>query len=153
MIQAVTQFSVFLINKPGILAQVTETLAEKKINLVALTLMDSVEHGVFRLVATDTDKARAVLSKLGLSTTETPVLAAEMSNRPGALADLCAKLNSEHISIKYAYVTSGAFGGHTTGIFNVDNMEKALRVLKAASPKTKEKENRAVRTSRAVRSR
>lgn len=153
MIQPVTQFSIFLINKPGILSQITDALAEKKVNVIALTLMDSVEHGVFRLVATDTEKARSVLSKLGLPMTETEVLAAEMSNRPGAMADLCSKLNSEHISIKYAYVTSGAVGGRTTGIFKVDNMQKALRVLSASNSKSQQRDRADVRPARAIRGR
>ncbi|HVP10676.1 MAG TPA: ACT domain-containing protein [Phycisphaerae bacterium] len=128
MLKPVTQFSVFLVNKPGILSRVCQELADKKINVVALTLMDSVEHGVFRLVAEDALKARQVLRSLNLPTTETEVLAAEMPNRPGAMADLCGRLNGEHISIKYAYVTSGAAGGRTIGIFKVDNLQKALKV-------------------------
>jgi hypothetical protein len=151
MLKPVTQFSVFLVNKPGILSRVCQELADKKINVVALTLMDSVEHGVFRLVAEDTLKARVILKALNLPTTETEVLAAEMPNRPGAMADLCGRLNSEHISIKYAYVTSGASGGRTIGIFKVDNLQKALKV--AAPKKSSRKENNAARVTRAGRGR
>lgn len=128
MTQPCTQFSVFLVNKPGILSQVCDELAQKKINLVALTLMDSIEHGVFRFVAEDVPRTRAVLKVLNVPTTETEVLMAELPNRPGALADLCARLNSNHISIKYAYVTSGARGGRTIGIFKVDNLKKAIKL-------------------------
>ena len=143
MLQAVTQFSVFLVNKPGILSRVCQALADKKINVVALTLMDSVEHGVFRLVAEEPAKARSVLKSLNLPTTETEVLAAEMPNRPGAMADLCGRMNGEHISIKYAYVTSGAVGGRTIGIFKVDNLQRALKV--AAPKRATRRENRVVR--------
>lgn len=139
MIKSVKQFSVFLMNKPGILSQVCDELAGRKINLVALTLMDSVEHGVFRVVVEDVDKTKSVLARLNVPTTETDVLSVEMPNRPGALADLCSRLNSEHISIKYAYVTSGASGGRTVGIFKVDNLQKALRVLKDRKPGRREK--------------
>ncbi len=150
MFQQITQFSVFLINKPGILSRVCGTLAESKVNLVALTLMDSVEHGVFRFVASDSDRARNVIKSLGLTMTETEVLRAEMPNRPGALADLCARLNTNHISIKYAYVTSGAAGGRTTGIFKVDNMQKALR-LSSNNSWPKRKEKKVVKQNRAIR--
>ncbi|RIK68903.1 MAG: amino acid-binding protein [Planctomycetota bacterium] len=139
MVKAVKQFSVFLVNKPGILSQVCDELATKKINVVALTLMDSVEHGVFRLVSEDVERTKAALSTLNIPTTETDVLSVEMPNRPGALADVCSKLNSHHISIKYAYVTSGAAGGRTVGIFKVDNMQKALKVLTDRRPGRKEK--------------
>jgi hypothetical protein len=138
MSRSVTQFSVFLVNKPGILSRVCDELADKKVNLTALTLMDSVEHGVFRFVATDEERARLVLKALNLPMTETQVLAAEMPNRPGAMADLCARLNSRHISIKYAYVTSGAAGGRTTDIFKVDNLPKALKVSEKKSSGRKE---------------
>ncbi len=151
MFYAVTQFSVFLANKPGILSQVCDSLAEKKVNLLALTLMDSVEHGVFRFVPANVTKARDVIKTLNLPMTETEVLKADMSNRPGALADLCARLNSDHIRIKYAYVTSGAAGGRTTGIFKVDNMKRALKI--ALPKKSKRKEKKAVRKSRAIRGR
>lgn len=139
MTQAYTQFSVFLVNKPGILSQVCDELAHSKINLIALTLMDSIEHGVFRFVAEDVTKSRAVLKRLNIPTTETEVLMAEMPNRPGALADLCARLNSNHISIKYAYVTSGARGGRTIGIFKVDNLQKALKLVAPKKTALREK--------------
>lgn len=134
MYQSLTQFSVFLVNKPGILTKVCDELARKKINVMALTLMDSVEHGVFRMVVEDVPKTRAALMGLNIPTTETEVLAVEMPNRPGALADLCSRLNLNHISIKYAYVTSGAAGGRTIGIFKVDNIKKALKVAGPRKP-------------------
>ena len=148
MFSRVTQFSVFLVNKPGILSQVCDALAVKKVNVLALTLMDSVEHGVFRLVAGDSAKARSVLKGLNVPMTETEVLRAEMPNKPGALADICARMNGEHISIKYAYVTSGAAGGRTTGIFKVDNMKRALKLSNSRQPGRKKKKT--VRRNRAI---
>lgn len=139
MFKTITQFSIFLVNKPGMLSRVCDELAEHKINLVALTLMDSVEHGVFRFVTTDPARARTVIKSLNIPMTETEVLSAEMPNRPGAMADLCSRLNSRHISIRYAYVTSGAAGGRTIGIFKVDNMQKALKVADGKTVRTKER--------------
>jgi len=151
MFSRVTQFSVFLANKPGILTQVCDALAGEKVNLVALTLMDSVEHGVFRLVPGNAQKARTVLKSLNLPMTETEVLRAEMPNRPGALADVCSRMNGQHIRIKYAYVTSGATGGRTTGIFKVDNMKRALKLTNSRQPGRRER--KVVRTNRAIRGR
>jgi hypothetical protein len=133
-----TQFSVFLVNKPGVLAQVTGALAKAKLNLVAMTLVDSQEHGVLRLVADDAPATRAVLGKLNLPMTETEVLRLELSNRPGALADVATLLGENHININYAYCTSGAPGGHTTGIFKVADPKKAEKVLKSGTAKHKE---------------
>ncbi len=133
-----TQFSVFLVNKPGVLAQVTGALAKAKVNIVAMTLVDSQEHGVLRLVAEDAKAARECLTQLNLPMTETEVLRLEMSNRPGALADIATLLGENHININYAYCTSGAPGGHTTGIFKVADPKKAEKVLKIDGGKHKE---------------
>jgi len=127
--QVQTQFSVFLVNKPGVLAQVTRALAEEKINIVAMTLVDSQEHGVLRFVAEDAARARRVVQSLNLPMTETDVLCIEMPNRPGALADVASILGQNHININYAYVTSGASGGRTTGVFKVADLNKAQRIL------------------------
>jgi len=129
-LRVVTQFSVFLVNKPGVLAQVTRALAQEKVNIVAMTLVDSQEHGVLRFVAEEPAKTREVLKRLNLPTTETDVICMELSNRPGALADVASVLGANHININYAYCTSGAPGGKTTGIFKVADINKAQRILR-----------------------
>ena len=140
-----TQFSVFLVNKPGVLAQVTSALADAKLNVLAMTLVDSQEHGVLRVVTDDVPTTRAVLSKLNLPMTETEVLCIDLPNRPGALADVATLLGKNHININYAYVTSGAPGGRTTGILKVADQGKATHVLKEVSP-AKHKEANVRRT-------
>jgi hypothetical protein len=132
------QFSVFLVNKPGVLAQVTGAIAQAKINVLAMTLVDSQEHGVLRVVADNAASARAVLSKLNLPMTETEVLCLDLSNRPGALADVATVLGENHVNINYAYCTSGAPGGRTTGIFKVADPKKAMHVLKEKGGKHRE---------------
>ena len=137
-VRTATQFSVFLVNKPGVLAQVTRALAGEKLNVVAMTLVDSQEHGVLRLVPSDPASARQVLGKLNLPMTETEVLCLDLSNRPGALADVAGLLGENHININYADVTSGAPGGRTTGVFKVADPNKAMHVLKKGGGKHKE---------------
>ena len=133
-----TQFSVFLVNKPGVLAQVTRALGDAKLNILAMTLVDSQEHGVLRVVADDVAATRAVLARLNLPMTETDVLCLDLSNRPGALGDVATVLGEHHVNINYAYCTSGAPGGRTTGIFKVADPKKAAHVLKDAGGKHKE---------------
>ena len=132
------QFSVFLVNKPGVLAQVTGAIAEAKLNMLAMTLVDSQEHGVLRVVTDDAAATRQVLAKLNLPMTETEVLCLDLSNRPGALADVATLLGQNHVNINYAYCTSGAPGGRTTGVFKVADQAKALHVLKKVKSKHKE---------------
>lgn len=133
-----TQFSVFLVNKPGVLAQVTTALAKSRINVVALTLVDSSEHGVLRLVCDDADLARRVLGQIQDRFTETDVLALELTNEPGAFASAAEKLAQAHININYAYCTGGAPRGKTTAIFKVADLNKALRVLKTSRRRSKQ---------------
>ena len=136
--QPTMQFNIFLVNKPGVLAQVTKAMADAKVNIVAMTLVDSQEHGVMRMVVEKPDGARQVLKRLNLPTTEAEVLTLELSNHPGALADVAQLLAKNHININYAYVSSGAPGGRTTGIFKVNDPKKAMKLLKDDHSKHKE---------------
>ena len=103
-----TQFSIFLINKPGVLAQTLNELAKEKINVVALTMMDSVEHGVLRLTASNPGETRATLSRLNVPVNETDVLCINLPNKAGALADVASRLSAAHVNINYASGTAGA---------------------------------------------
>ena len=128
--QLVKQYSLFLENKPGLLAQVARQLAKARINVLAMTMMDSSEHGVLRMVVSDgIDKFRAAVTELNLPMTEAEVLLVDMPNRPGALAEVCGKLAESHINISYAYCTTGAPGGKTNGVFKVADLKKAMKVL------------------------
>src|SRR4030043_1078543 len=112
------QFSIFMVNKPGVLARVLGEFAQAKINIIAMTMMDSMEHGVMRVVFATPDKAKKVLEKLNMPYSETNVLCITLTNQSGALASVAEKLAKSHINISYAYCTAGAKGGRTTGILN-----------------------------------
>src|SRR5262245_35847507 len=119
------QVSVFLENKPGRLANVLRALEKQKVNVTGLSVMDSHEHSVLRLVTSDLDKTLAVLKDLGTTYTTTEVLLVELRNQPGALAHLCELLAAEHINIDYCYCSAGGRNGKTYGVFKVSNFEKA----------------------------
>lgn len=125
-----TQFSVFMVNKPGILALVLGEFAHVKVNVIALTMMDSVEHGVLRVVGASAKKIRTILEDLNLSYNETDVLCVTLPNKAGAFADITQKLAKAHINISYAYCTAGARGGRTTAILKVADVKKAMKVIK-----------------------
>ena len=123
------QFSVFLINKPGVLANVTTAMAKDHINITALCMMDSVEHGVLRIVCDDPVRVRKLLGKTHDHWTESDVLLLGMDNRPGAFAQVARKLAEAHISIAYAYVTGGGNDGGSKAVLKVADMKKAIKVL------------------------
>ena len=143
------QFSVFLINQPGVLATVTSALSKARINIVALTLMDSMEHGVLRVVCDDAVGARTVLGKAHDQWTETDVLVIELANEPGAFSKVAELLSAEHINISYAYCTGGASGGRTTAVFKVADLKKTKKVL----GKVGQKHKKAKKVTKTVRRR
>jgi hypothetical protein len=128
-----TQFSVFMVNKPGILAHILSEIANAKINIIAMTVMDSVEHGVMRVVLDQPQKAEAILAGANLSFSKSDVLCVNLDNQAGALAKVAEQLAGNHINITYAYCTAGAKGGRTTGVLKVADVAKAMKVLQENS--------------------
>jgi hypothetical protein len=124
-----TQFSVFLVNKPGVLSTVTAKLAGEGVNVLALAMMDSVENGVLRFVCDNPDNARRVLTDTGEHWSETDVLIVEMPNQPGLIAQVAKTLSDAHISVTYAYITGGAGDGITNAIFKVSETQRAFDLL------------------------
>ncbi len=145
-----TQFSVFMVNKPGVLAKVLGEFAKAKINIIAMTMMDSAEHGVMRIIFSAPKHAREILAKLNMPFSETEVLCVNLTNKAGAFATVVEKLSKKHINISYAYCTAGARGGKTTGVIKVPDLKKAMKVLQSKATKdTKSKPT--VRRSKAAR--
>lgn len=128
-VQTVKQVSVSFESKPGRLANVLLALAREKVNISALTVMDSHEHSVLRFIANDLPKTIQVLKELNTPHQETEVLVVELRNQPGELAHVCEQLAAAHISIDYAYCSAGGRNGRTIGVFKVSNVEKAMRIL------------------------
>jgi hypothetical protein len=132
-----TQFSVFMVNKPGILAHILAEFARAKININAMTVMDSVEHGVLRAVLDNPELAEKILTAANLPFNKTEVLCVNLDNRSGALAGVAEKLATGHINISYAYCTTGAKGGRTTGILKVADVKKAMKILQEGKKASK----------------
>jgi hypothetical protein len=133
------QVSIFLDNKPGRLGNVLSGLAKEKINVTALTVMDSHEHSVLRTVTDDALKTLKVLKTMGIPCAETDVLLIELRNQPGALANVCETLAAEHINIDYCYASSGGRNGRVYGIFKVSNTDRAKSVLSGGNNKKAER--------------
>ena len=123
------QVSVSLENKPGRLARLLTALAKEKVNITAMSVMDSHEHSVLRLVTSDAAQTSQVLTQLNARHAQTDVLLVDLKNQPGALAHVCEMLAGEHVNIDYCYVSSGGRNGKVFGIFKVSNNEKAIKIL------------------------
>ena len=123
------QLSLFLANKPGTLADVCDELAKHNVNILALTISDSVDHAVVRMVLDDNKKALQVFGERGVLAVESKVLMIENNNKPGSLAKIAARLAKAKINIEYAYLATSP--GAKTGllIVRVHDSKKALKVL------------------------
>ncbi|MFZ5943555.1 MAG: ACT domain-containing protein [Bacillota bacterium] len=126
---SVKQLSVFLENKPGTLRTVTSVLAEKKINLRALSLADSADFGVLRLIVDQPDLTVSVLKELKFPVNVTEVIAVEMDDTPGGLDGVLKVLEGENINIEYMYAFIGSKTRKALVIFRVDKIQAAIESL------------------------
>ena len=128
---AVTQLSVFLENKPGRLAETVRTLKDNAINIRALSLADTKDFGILRLIVSDTALAKKVLSADSVVML-TDVLALRMDDRSGALSDILQVFESAGINVEYMYAFTGSAADSAYVVLRVDRIEASEAALKAA---------------------
>ncbi len=126
----VEQISIFLENKSGRLAEVTDILAKNGINLRALSLADTADFGIFRLIVSDTEKSVALLKNNGFTVARNDVVAVEVPDRPGGLAGILAALQGKAINVEYMYAFVQKCEGNAVLIFRFDDIDKALDALR-----------------------
>ncbi len=126
----VEQISVFLENKAGRLAEVTRILSEARINIRALSLADTSDFGILRLIVNDNEKAKSELKAHGFTVGKTDVVAVEVSDQPGGLHHILRILQKANVNVEYMYAFVQQSGEDAVLIFRFDNLDEALRVLK-----------------------
>uniref|UniRef100_A0A7C3MAJ7 ACT domain-containing protein n=1 Tax=Archaeoglobus fulgidus TaxID=2234 RepID=A0A7C3MAJ7_ARCFL len=124
----IKQISVFVENRPGRLAAVTEVLTKHEINIRAFTIADAGDFGIIRMVVDKTDEAYRALKDAGFTVRLTDVLAVEVEDRPGALNRIAKALGDAGVNIDYVYAFTSE-KHKALIIFRVDNKEKAKEVL------------------------
>ncbi|MFZ5597065.1 MAG: ACT domain-containing protein [Bacillota bacterium] len=125
----IKQISIFLENKSGRLATVTRVLGENKINIRALSIADTTDFGILRLIVNDPDKAFKVLKEAGFSVNVTDVIAVEIPDRPGGLAGALGYLKEAGINIEYLYAFLTRASEAALVVFRVEQIEDAVKVL------------------------
>ncbi|NLX77799.1 MAG: ACT domain-containing protein [Clostridiaceae bacterium] len=128
----IKQISIFIENKHGRLAKVTGILGDNDIDIRALSIADTTDFGVLRLIVNDPGKASQILVDNGFTVSINDVIAIEVEDKPGGLAKTLSVLDRKGISIEYMY----AFVGNSSPnsalvIFRVEEPEKALEILKS----------------------
>jgi hypothetical protein len=129
----VSQIAVFLENKKGRLGEMTKVLSDAGVDLVALSIADTKEFGIVRLITKDNEKVLKVLKENGYTATRTQLLGVEVSDVPGGLHGVLQLLGDSGIEIEYLYSFARTNKNKAVILFKIDveATEKAVEVLKA----------------------
>lgn len=128
----VKQIAIFLENKSGRLAEITSILAEKGINIRAMSLADTADFGILRLIVNDTESARTVLKEKGFTVGTTEVIVVEVADKPGGLAGVLQTLKKHDINIEYMYAFTQKSGETGLIIFRFEKIDEAIATLAAS---------------------
>jgi hypothetical protein len=126
------QLSLFLENKPGQMLGPCRALAAAGVNIRTLTLADTERFGILRLIVSDWEKARRVLEEAGHVVNVTEVVAVEVADRPGGLAQVLEALQADTLNIEYMYAFTFGRESRAVLIFRFDQIDRALARLQAA---------------------
>ena len=131
----VAQISVFLENRSGGLADVLDVLARNGIDIKALSVADMADFGILRLIVEDADRTRGLLKDASFTAEKTKVVAVEVPDRPGGLAQTLRVLKDHSVNVEYMYSAARRSGERAIIIFRFDETGRALEVLQAAGIK------------------
>lgn len=129
------QLSIFMENKPGQLVKVTETLKEAGIDIRAMSLADTKDFGIVRMIVSDTDKAQAAMRDKGFMSTITQVMCIAMDDHPGGLSKITELMAQAEVNIDYLYACITVIGKDAYIVMHVDDEKKASKVLTDAGIK------------------
>jgi len=132
----IRQISVFVENRPGRLLEVVDFLGKNNINIKALSLADSSDFGIVRLVVKGTDEAIKVLKENGFTVSETNIIACMIDDEPGALASILRTLADNQINIEYMYGFASPIEGKAVMVFKFSDLESAEKILEQNNIKT-----------------
>ena len=125
----VEQISVFLENRAGRLSEVTQTLEDNGINIRALSLADTSDFGILRLIVSDNEKAKTALKERGFTVGRTTVVPVEVQDSPGGLNAILGILSSNGINVEYMYAFVQQSGKDAVLIFRFDRTDQAIETL------------------------
>lgn len=125
----IQQLSIFVENREGRLAQITEVLAAAQIDIRAISVADTSDFGILRLIVDDPEKAVKALKAAGMTVSLTDVIAIGINDKPGEFAKAMRILADHHITVEYMYAFISRDKGKAFVIIRVDNDEKAVQAL------------------------
>jgi hypothetical protein len=125
----IKQISVFLENKPGHLSSACKVLADSSINIVTLSLADTEQFGILRLIVQDWVQAKTLLEESGFVVNITDVIATQVSDQPGGLYDILSIIDRSQINIEYMYAFTAREADCALLVFRFDDPDKAIEWL------------------------
>jgi hypothetical protein len=125
----IKQISVFLENKCGRLADVTRTIGDQEINIRAFSIADTTDYGILRLIVNRPDEACQVLRESGFTVSVTDVLAVQIPDRPGGLAEVLDLIQEAGVNIEYMYAFSARIAEDALAVFRAENSVVAERLM------------------------
>ena len=125
---AVKQSSVFVENTSGRLAEVTRLMADNGVNLRAISVADTADFGILRLIVDDYDKAVDAFKKNGFTAKMTEVIGVEVPDKPGGLAEVMDLFNREKVNIEYLYSSLEKNVDRAVVIFKVEDVDHGLQI-------------------------
>ena len=126
----IKQISVFLENNAGRLAEVTRVLAEAGINIRAISIADTADFGILRLIVNNWEQALGALNKANFTTRVSDVAAVEVEDKPGSLAVVMDLFRKTMVNIEYLYASLEGETGKAVIIFKLEDHQKGLQILK-----------------------
>ena len=126
----IRQISIFLENRPGQLAGICRALAKAEVNIATLSLADSADFGIVRMIVDDHVKGARVLTEAGFAVRETEVVTVTVPDRPGGMAELMEKIDRAGLDVKYSYAYALGHGEKAILVFRFNDNAKAEEALK-----------------------
>ena len=123
------QISIFLENKTGRLAHVTRVLGDAGINIRALSIADTSDFGILRIIVNDPGKAFEILKAADFTVSVTEVIAVQLPDTPGSLAGVLEQMTEENLNIEYLYAFLGGGANNAFIIFKVEDIDKAQKAF------------------------
>lgn len=136
----VEQISIFLENKSGRLAEITDVLAKNGVNIRALSLADTADFGILRLIVDDIEKTALLLKEGGFTVGTNEVVAVVLPDRPGGLSGILSALQGKSVNVEYMYAFGQRSEGNAVLIFRFDELERAIDTLQKAGFKILKRE-------------
>ena len=133
---AVKQISVFVENTSGRLAEVTRLLADRQVNLRAISVADTADFGILRIIVDDYDKAMAAFKEGGFTAKMTEVIGVEVPDRPGGLAEVMELFDRENVNIEYLYSSLERNVDRAVVVFKVGDIGHGMRICDRHNLKT-----------------